>query len=60
MPYGKYKDTLICDIPTYYLEWLAREKAFPKGKLGMQLQTMYEIRINGLEELLSPLKKKSI
>lgn len=56
MPFGKYKDTAICDLPISYLEWFARE-GFPKGKLGMLLSTMYEIRLNGLEELLIPLKK---
>ncbi len=56
MPYGKYKDTIICEIPSFYLEWMARESAFPKGKMGMLLQTMYEIRLNGLEDLLKPLK----
>lgn len=56
MPFGKYKDTILCDIPSYYLEWMARDKAFPKGKLGMLLQTMYEIRLNGLEDLLRPLR----
>ncbi|MGV3658303.1 MAG: putative quorum-sensing-regulated virulence factor, partial [Chitinophagaceae bacterium] len=28
----------------------------PKGKLGDLLATMFEIRINGLEYLLTPLK----
>lgn len=56
MPFGKYKDKLLCDLPISYLEWFARE-GFPKGKLGMLLQTVYEIRINGLGELLEPLKK---
>lgn len=56
MPFGKYKDHLLCDLPVSYLEWFARE-GFPKGKLGMQLQTIYEIRINGLESLLAPLKQ---
>jgi uncharacterized protein (DUF3820 family) len=56
MPFGKYKDTLICNLPVSYLEWFQR-KGFPKGKLGMQLQTMYEIRLNGLTQLLEPLKK---
>lgn len=55
MPYGKYKDVLICNIPVYYLEWLKRNE-FPKGKLGVQLETMYEIKLNGLEDLLKPLK----
>jgi len=57
MPYGKYKGTLICNIPEFYLIWY-KQKGFPKGKLGVLLETMLEIRINGLEYLLTPLKKK--
>ena len=57
MPFGKYKDRLLCDLPVSYLEWFGR-KGFPKGKLGMQLQTLYEIQLNGLGALLEPLKKK--
>jgi len=56
MPFGKYKETLLCNLPVAYLEWFAR-KGFPKGKLGMLLQTIYEIKMNGLEYLLEPLKK---
>ena len=56
MPFGKYKDVLICDLPVFYLEWF-QHKGFPKGKLGMMLATMYEIRLNGLDYLLLPLKK---
>ncbi|HXL58850.1 MAG TPA: DUF3820 family protein, partial [Chitinophagaceae bacterium] len=40
MPFGKYKDTLLCDLPVFYLNWFKR-KGFPKGKLGILLQTMY-------------------
>jgi uncharacterized protein len=57
MPFGKYKDTVLCDLPVSYLEWFQR-KGFPKGKLGMLLQTMHEIRLNGLVYLLEPLKKR--
>jgi hypothetical protein len=56
MPFGKYKDTVLCDLPVSYLEWFQR-KGFPKGKLGMLLQTLYEIKLNGLTEILDPLKK---
>lgn len=56
MPFGKYKDVLLCDLPVSYLEWFAR-KGFPKGKMGMLLQTVYEIKLNGLSDLLRPLKK---
>lgn len=56
MPFGKYENTLLCDLPVSYLEWFQR-KGFPKGKLGMLLQTVYEIKLNGLAYLLEPLKK---
>lgn len=55
MPYGKYKDTLLCNLPVSYLEWFAR-KGFPKGKLGMLLETLYEIKLNGLDYLLHSIK----
>lgn len=57
MPFGQYKGKLICDLPVSYLEWFMR-KGFPPGKLGIQLQTMYEIKLNGLEALLHPLKNE--
>lgn len=57
MPYGKYKGQLIRTLPVFYLEWFA-QKGFPQGKLGMLLQTMYEIKLNGLEYLLDGLKAK--
>lgn len=56
MPFGKYKDTLICDLPVSYLEWFQR-KGFPAGKLGMLLQTALEIKMNGLGDLLATIKK---
>ena len=56
MPFGKYKGTVLCNLPVSYLEWFQR-KGFPKGKLGVLLATIYEIKINGLEDLLRPLKK---
>lgn len=55
MPYGKYKDWLLCDLPISYLEWFAR-KGFPKGTLGVLLESIFEIKMNGLDYLLKPLK----
>lgn len=57
MPFGKYKDRILCDLPDSYLEWFQR-KGFPKGKLGVLLETMLVIKLNGLTYLLDPLKKK--
>jgi len=59
MPFGKYKGWLICDLPEPYLVWF-REKGFPEGKLGILLASMYEIKLNGLEYLLKPLKGKRL
>lgn len=56
MPFGKYKGSVLCNLPVSYLEWF-NAKGFPEGKLGMLLRTMYEIKLNGLEYLLDPIKK---
>jgi len=56
MPFGRYKGTLISDLPVSYLEWFQRQ-GFPAGKLGMMLATVYEIKINGLEDILYQLKR---
>ena len=57
MPFGKYKDEFLIDIPEYYYTWF-RQKGFPKGKLGDMMQQMHDIKINGLEELIYTIKKQ--
>jgi uncharacterized protein len=57
MPFGKYKGTLYCNLPVNYLEWFAR-KGFPPGKTGMLLQTLYEIKLNGLEFLFTGIRNE--
>jgi len=57
MPFGKYQGYTLCNLPEPYLVWY-NQKGFPKGKLGQQLATLYEIKMNGLEYLLEPLKKR--
>jgi uncharacterized protein len=57
MPYGKYKDRLLADLPGPYLGWFARE-GFPKGQLGQLLALMYELDHNDLRMLLDPLRKQ--
>ena len=55
MPFGKYEGTILADLPISYLEWFHRQ-GMPKGKLGMQLSTIYEIKLNGLTDLLIPIR----
>lgn len=57
MPFGRFEGRLLCDLPVSYLEWFSRN-GFPEGKLGQLLQLMLEIKMNGLDYLLVPLKKK--
>lgn len=56
MPYGKYKGTLLADLPGNYLNWFARE-GFPPGELGRLLALAHEIDHNGLAHLLQPLRR---
>ena len=55
MPFGRYKNRYLIDLPEYYLIWY-RQKGFPKNKLGMQMQEVLELKMNGLEHLLKKLK----
>ncbi len=55
MPFGKYKGRLLIDLPEPYVVWFS-QKGFPNGKLGDMLQTVYEIKVNGLEYLFKPLR----
>jgi uncharacterized protein (DUF3820 family) len=57
MPYGKYAGRLLVDLPEPYVVWLVRNR-LPEGKLGERLLAIYEIKVNGLESLLAPLRPK--
>ncbi len=56
MPFGKYKNSLLVDLPEPYVVWFAN-KGFPEGELGMLLAIVLEIKTNGLEYLFKPLIK---
>jgi uncharacterized protein len=55
MPFGRYAGRLLIDLPERYLVWFAGQ-GFPEGKLGRQLQAVYDIKLNGLEYLFEPLR----
>ena len=55
MPFGKYKGIKIINLPSHYIEWFER-KGFPEGKLGQMLKLLYEIKLNGLEDMVKRIK----
>ena len=57
MPFGKYKGSLLIDLPEPYLLWFV-DKGFPENRLGMLMKLSLEIKINGLEHLIEPLKNR--
>ncbi len=54
MPFGKYEGRYLVNLPEAYFTWF-QLKGFPEGKLGRLMKEMYEIKVNGLEELIRPL-----
>lgn len=58
MPFGKYKGRYLIHLPENYLVWF-KQNGFPEGKLGKQLELIYEIKLNGLESLIYPLVPKT-
>lgn len=55
MPFGKYQGRLLIDLPEEYLLWFAK-KGFPGGELGLLMGLALEIKIEGLESIIEPLK----
>ncbi len=55
MPFGKYKERRLIDLPEPYVVWFA-QKGFPTGQLGDMLRMVYKIKVNGLEYLFKPLR----
>ena len=58
MPFGKFEGQYLSDLPISYLEWFLCKGGFPKGKIGVLLETVYEIKLNGLDEILFELKRR--
>lgn len=57
MPYGKYQGRYLIDLPEYYVVWY-NNKGFPKGKLGDMLKQVYELKLNGLEDLIRNIQRR--
>ena len=56
MYFGKYKGSYLSELPEFYLVWF-RQKGFPKGKLGGQLEQVLDLRVNGMEHILRDIRR---
>lgn len=67
MPFGRYgpdhfppAGKPIHDVPLEYLIWFQdKGGGFPKGKLGELMQFVYEVKLNGAEEIFDVLRHRS-
>lgn len=57
MPFGKYQGQVLIDLPEAYLFWF-QKKEFPGGELGELMKLCLELKIEGLDTLIKPLKEK--
>ena len=47
----------LIDLPEHYIIWY-KTKGFPSGKLGKQMELVYELQLNGLEDIVREIRRK--
>ncbi|MEM7361176.1 MAG: DUF3820 family protein [Pseudomonadota bacterium] len=55
MPYGKYQGRALIDLPEEYLFWFEKQ-GFPEGELGNLLKFCLDLKIEGLDSVVKPIK----
>lgn len=65
MPYGKFgprhyppNGFPIYDLPAEYLMWFANKGGFPKGRLGMLLKMVYQMKVDGSDMIFDIFRKQ--
>ena len=56
MPFGKFQGRFLIDLPEHYIVWY-KNKGFPNGKLGKQMELVYELQLNGLEDIVRKIQR---
>lgn len=56
MPFGQFNNRYLIDLPEHYLVWF-KNQGFPKGKLGQQMESVYELKLNGLEDIIRKIQR---
>lgn len=55
MPFGKYRDRRLIDLPDAYVAWFA-DQGFPQGELGEMMALIHELKVCGADHVLKPLR----
>ena len=65
MPFGKYgpahhppNGVPIYDLPAEYLMWFANKGGFPKGRLGVLLKMVYQMKVDGSDIVFDVFRRK--
>jgi len=66
MPFGKYgpenyppRGVPIYDLPAEYLAWFETKAGFPKGRLGQLLKIVYQMKVDGLDEVFDEFRRRA-
>jgi uncharacterized protein (DUF3820 family) len=66
MPFGKFgpahfppHGVPIYDLPVEYLAWFARQRMFPRGRLGELLRMVHQMKVDGLEQSFDEMRRRA-
>ncbi len=66
MPFGKFgpahfppRGVPIYDLPVEYLAWFARKDCFPQGRFGELLRIVHQMKVDGLDEIFDPIRRRA-
>ncbi|HYF35229.1 MAG TPA: DUF3820 family protein [Prosthecobacter sp.] len=65
MPFGKFgpahhppNGVPIYDLPAEYLMWFANKGGFPKGRLGVLLKMVYQMKVDGSDMVFDIFRRR--
>ncbi len=66
MPFGKFGPSFlppdgvpIYDLPAEYLQWFANKAGWPRGRLGVLLQMVYQMKADGSEAAFDGMRRRN-
>ncbi len=66
MPYGKFgpqhfppNGVPLYDLPVEYLAWFANKAGFPKGRLGVLLRMVHQMKVDGSDIVFDVFRKRA-